>query len=403
MILNQKFLPDIRVEQEIDALIEIGYRVIVIASELGINTDKYEIIRINPNKGLSRYYNLTLKWNPILLREIVHELEVRHIFKIDAVHVHDLLWSFIGVKLSKKYMSKLVIDFHEPYSEFIEVIRKHREKYSFKQYVWVFVQSLINPKNDYLYRLLFNYFTRPKRLKKYEKKVIRRCDRYIVVVDEAFNKFELSQKSKGIVVSNSKDPNKWYFEELPIIKDKLIVTYMGTIQDLRGVDTAIEAMKYIDQNKFVLNIVGVKKGILHDKFLNIIKNNNIKNVNLIEFIKEEQKAFEYIKNTHIGIVPHKNTKLTQEALPHKMFMYMAKGRPVLVSNMGPLKRMVEYSNNGYIFEAGDSLDFAKKLDQFYDNRYLLKKMAVNGRKAVEEKYNWNVDKKRFLDMYNDLV
>ena len=33
--------------------------------------------------------------------------------------------------------------------------------------------------------------------------------------------------AKGIIVSNSKDPNIWEFKELPPINDKLIISIMG--------------------------------------------------------------------------------------------------------------------------------------------------------------------------------
>ena len=70
MLLNQRFLPDIRVEQECDALEEKGYRIIIVANNVGVDSKKYEIIRVDPHEGLSKRYNKSLKLNPKLQKEI---------------------------------------------------------------------------------------------------------------------------------------------------------------------------------------------------------------------------------------------------------------------------------------------------------------------------------------------
>ena len=119
MILNQKFLPDIRVEQEYEALIKNGYRVFVVANEDGFNNKNYEIIRLNPFARWSQIFNLSLSYNPILKNLIVHELKIRGIKDVDIIHVHDLLWSFLGLQLKKHYKGKLIIDLHENYPEAI--------------------------------------------------------------------------------------------------------------------------------------------------------------------------------------------------------------------------------------------------------------------------------------------
>lgn len=406
MILNQKFLPDTRVEQEADALIDAGYKVIIVASTEGVHTDKYDIIRIDVNKGLSRYYNLFLSSNPIMKKKIIDELEKRNVQSINAVHVHDLHWAFIGKELKEYYNAKLVIDFHEPWVEYSKAKKaiNKKVKVSFKHYLKVALLTIVKPHNDFFYEILKNHFQSISKYIQYEKEVIAYSDGYIVVVEEAFKKFDKKYQNKGIVVMNSKDPKTWYLKKLPEFNCILEVTYMGTIQDLRGIDTVIESMKYLDQSKFKINIVGiVEGGELHKKFLNIIEKNKITNVNLVPFLKDEQKAFKYIENAHLCIVPHKNTKLTQEALPHKMFMYMSTGRPVIVSDCAPLKRIVTFAKNGYIFQAENPKDLAEKLKLAYNETPLFNELAKNGRKAVDEKYNWNFDKSRLLKMYNELI
>lgn len=404
MLLNQRFLPDPRVEQEYNELKKAGYRVIVVANTSGKDREDYEIIRVNPYEGISSKYNLTLHINPKLQREIIKELKAIGVVEVHAVHVHDLLWSFLGIQLKKVFDAKLVIDLHENYPAFIEDIGRGPKKRSIKQYVKIGLKTLIYPKNGPVWVVLKEFAHGPNRLRKYELSVLKKCDRFIVVVDEALDRFKKeSVYEKGVVVSNTKDPDIWKFEKVKEVEDKLVVTYMGTIQDLRGLDTAILAMQHVDQTKFELNIVGIRSGDrMHQKFRSIVEEYGIKNVNLIEWLTDEQKAFKYINDSHVCIVPHKNTELTQTTIPHKLFMYMATGRPVLVSDVAPLKRIVETSNNGLVFKAEDHKDLAQKMEAMFNND-LLSEYSLNGRRAIEQKFNWEHDKNRLVNMYNELL
>ena len=392
-----------RVEQEYKALIEAGYRVIVVANMEGVNSDSYEIIRIDPNQGSSWHYNVTLTINPKLKKEVIDELSSLGVKEVAAFHVHDLLWSFLGVNLTKHYNAKLVIDLHENYPEFKRDVADPPKKHTLIEYCKMLLSSITNPLNGPIWEVIRERAYTPKRLIRYEKNMLKRCDRFIVVVDEALERFKKeSFYKKGIVVSNTKNPDLWKFDALPKLEEKLIITYMGTVQDLRGLDTAILAMKYLDQTLFELNIVGVKlNSEMHIKFVTIIQENNISNVNLVEWQTDEQKAFSYINRSHVCIVPHKNTGLTQTTVPHKLFMYMCIGRPVLVSDVAPLKRIVETAKSGLIFKAEDEKDLSKKMESMRD-RTLLLQFANQGRNAVESIYNWENDKNRMINMYAEL-
>ena len=234
--------------------------------------------------------------------------------------------------------------------------------------------------------------------------MLNRCDRFIVVVDEALERFNNKKYyQKGVVISNTKDPDLWNFKSIPEINNKLVISYVGSVHDIRGLDTAILAMKYLNQDEYELNIVGVISGSqICEHLRSIIDENNITNVNLIEWLENETDAFSYIKNSHICIVPHKDTGLTQTTVPHKLFMYMAVGRPVLVSDVAPLKRIVTDANNGLIFKANDPLDFANKLKQLRDPS-LISKLAFNGRQAAENRYSWSRDKDRLISIYSELI
>ncbi|MAO65709.1 MAG: hypothetical protein CL666_12000 [Balneola sp.] len=404
MILNQRFLPDVRVEQEYKSLKKLGYRVIVVASQSGNDSDEYEIIRVNNNKFKDWLYNLFFKTNPSNIQHIISQLANIKVYDVDVVHVHDLPWSDLGYRLSQHYKSKLIIDLHENYPAWQEDKKKLEDQLSnLRRYIRPIGSFLIKRNPEPLMKLVEKKYKTPKRWEKYENEMLRKSNKFIVVVEEALSRFENEPFfKKGSVVSNTKIITEWNKKDLPLIEDKIIISYMGSVQYLRGLDTAIKAMKYVDQNLYQLQIVGViPESKIYSEFQDLIELHNINNVQLINYLEDEQKAFEYIYKSHIGIIPHRSSGLTETTVPHKLFMYMATGRPVLVSDVAPLSRIVNETKSGLVFKSGDPRSFAKTLKKL-SSEEKLKMYSENARLSVENKYNWSQDEKKLTEIYSSL-
>ncbi len=390
MILNQAF-PDIRVKQECDTLLSAGYRVIIVTRTLITQLDEnYELLPIVVSKHkFEAYINCFFKGNPWLTQRIVGELLNMGVTHVDAVHVHDLFWAITGYDLSKKFNAKFVIDFHENYPAMIQHFNDSSKKNGIKKTL----------RNQFFDDVLLSY----RRLIRYEQRMLKKCDAYIVVVDEAHLRLNnINPLKNGIVVSNTKDPEIITFINMPK-EEKIRLVYVGTIQDLRGLDTAVKAMIYLPKNKYELTIVGFKNGCLVKKRLaSIIQSNNLTNVNLVNFTEDELLLEQYITNAHIGIIPHMDCELCQTTVPHKLFIYMAMGKPVLVSDVKPLKRLVENKLCGAVFKAGSEEDFANKVSNMSDYNSLVT-MGIKARELVETEYNWSLDEKRLIGLYDKLL
>ena len=292
MILNQNFLHDNRVEQEYKSLEKAGYRVIVVANHDGIDSNEFEIIRIKHRTVFSKYLNIFFCPNPFLAKRIINKLKEIGIQKIDAVHVHDLIWAFLGFQLKKFFKSKIVIDLHENYpawSQDIFVYQSIINKIS--KLIKSAAKSIIKYNDMPFYINVSKIVRTPEKFKKYETKVLNKCDSFICVVDEGLDNFKNElYYNKGIVVSNTKSPEEWKFTELPPITNKIILSYMGSVFKWRGLDVAIKAMKFINPDEFEFYIVGInEKNFFYKKYSELIKHNNIKNVNLVGHFDDEQE------------------------------------------------------------------------------------------------------------------
>ena len=89
--------------------------------------------------------------------------------------------------------------------------------------------------------------------------------------------------------------------------------------------------------------------------------------------------------------------------PVKMYEYMATGIPVLMSNFPKIFQFIERVNRGLTVNPLDEREIVEKINWFFDNPQEMQRMGLDGRRAVIEKYNWNIEEKKLLALYKKLI
>ena len=90
----------------------------------------------------------------------------------------------------------------------------------------------------------------------------------------------------------------------------------------------------------------------------------------------------------------------QYALPNKTFEAMMFGLP-LITNVA--LDLVDRVNCGIKVDYNNSEQIQEAIINLRDNRELRKSLGANGRKAFEEKYNWNTMEKKLYEIYDSLL
>lgn len=92
-----------------------------------------------------------------------------------------------------------------------------------------------------------------------------------------------------------------------------------------------------------------------------------------------------------------------DALPVKLFEYMAAGIPVIASNFPLWRSIVDGNKCGICVDPFDSCAIANAIDYLCDNVEVAQIMGMNGRRAITEKYNWAIEEKKLLKLYSELI
>jgi glycosyltransferase involved in cell wall biosynthesis len=171
----------------------------------------------------------------------------------------------------------------------------------------------------------------------------------------------------------------------------LKVIYVGEVHHMRGLDTAIRAMGRLAREMPPIQLRVLGTGKTESKLRELAKQMAPDNV-IFEGWVDPKRIPEELQRSDVGLIPHYRSRFTDTTLPNKLFDYMAAGIPVLASDAEPLKRIINETRCGVVFGSADEKSMAEALMTLRDPD-LRRRLGANGRRAVETRYNWNVDAK----------
>jgi glycosyltransferase involved in cell wall biosynthesis len=82
---------------------------------------------------------------------------------------------------------------------------------------------------------------------------------------------------------------------------------------------------------------------------------------------------------------------------------MSAGLPVIASDFPLWKEIIEINNCGICVSPDEPQQIADAVDNLAANPYKAYQMGQNGKKAVNGKYNWLIEEKKLLAVYQRLT
>jgi glycosyltransferase involved in cell wall biosynthesis len=173
------------------------------------------------------------------------------------------------------------------------------------------------------------------------------------------------------------------------------VCYVGGIAKIRGISELCQAMGLV-QTKARLNLCG---GFSEPGVEQSVKGMpGWQRVNDFGFV-DRSGVRDVLSRSVAGLVTLHPVINYIDALPVKMFEYMSAGIPVIASDF-PLWREIIHGNDcGLLVDPLDPAAIAKAIDYLVSNPAEAQRMGTNGRKAVNERYNWGIEEQKLFAFY----
>lgn len=363
--------PDPRVEKEINSLLKLGYKVIILAWDREHNY-KIKEAYLNLNNGNVKIYRFGIKSTygggvknnllPLLLFQMrLVEFLYKFRKKYDIIHACDFDTAYVSFKMSKFLNKKFIYDIFDYY---------------------------------------IDAFSVPERLKniirKMDYNIINKADGVIICTEKRCKQIEGSNPKNLKIIHNSPHlgsiNNLSTLNNLKLRADKVKIVYVGILSEGRMLRELANVV--INNLNLELHIAGF--GLLEDYFKKLSeKQENIifyGKINYASTIELENKC-DIMTAIYDPSIPNHIY-----SAPNKFYESLMLGKPILMVKDTGMDEVICKENIGQIIEYN-----AKSLEQGINNLIMIKseweKISIKMKKIYKERYDWLKMEKELFDLY----
>ncbi|WP_282040876.1 glycosyltransferase [Halomonas alimentaria] len=212
------------------------------------------------------------------------------------------------------------------------------------------------------------------------------------------------EESRITLLPNCCDTSRFYpmpaeaelKKELGIHSDTAVIGYIGTFVQYEGLDDLAEACSILHERglDFVLLLVGSEDtsgsglGPIAQKVMSVAKEGGFSDRLIMPGRVPHQEVERYYSIVDIAPFPRKPLPVCEMVSPMKPLEAMSLEKPVIVSSVSALSEMVIDQHNGLVFDKGNILDLADKLEVLLNDPRRRGEMGRNGREWACAERDW---------------
>ncbi|MBO72659.1 MAG: glycosyl transferase [Flavobacteriales bacterium] len=291
--------------------------------------------------------------------------------KADIYHLHDpdlLFWAL----LLRSAGGKIFFDSHEDYP--VQILHKH------------YLPKLLRKPLS----IIFNYM---------QFFICKELNGVVTATPFIRKKFE-KYIDKTIDIKNY--PLKSEFDvsketEKNLENKSFNITYIGGITSVRGIKEVVSSFELLGE-QFSLKLAG--------RFLESDLKNNLEsmpgwdNVEYMGFLSRSE-VVDLLSKSDCGIVTLHPIENYIDALPIKMFEYMAMGLPVIASDFPLLRTILERYDCGLLVDPLDPIAISEAINYLHNNPTRAEEMGSNGKSAFYSNLNFDNEAIALNDFYEN--
>lgn len=288
----------------------------------------------------------------------------------DIYHIHDPELLPYALKLKRKGKT-VIFDSHEIYSEHIKA----------KKYLHG---------ASYIISKIYNF---------YESFVLKRIDAVISVCTV-----------NGKDYFKGKCPNTCIIRNLPILEEfyehfnnnlekSNNVCYVGGLTEIRGIKNDIIASSRCNVN---LILAGEFDS---NEFKDLVQ--SMPEYSCVDYrgFVDRNEVRKIISECKVGLATmlNKGDYWKTDSYGIKVYEYMSMGVPVIRQNSEFDIKMMEKYKFGLCVDPENVDEIARAIKYIIENPDEARKMGENGRKAIREEFNWQIEKEKLIKLYSKLI
>ena len=187
------------------------------------------------------------------------------------------------------------------------------------------------------------------------------------------------------------------------LSGKKVVAFIGTFFKYEGLSYAIDAISIISKTRDDIHLLLVGAGNELDSLKKQVS--ALKLDKFVTFVGRVpfENVGDYYSLANVMVFPRESIRLTELVTPLKPLESMAQFKPVIASDIGGHRELIEHNKTGFLFEADNSEALANTILNVIDDEELLTQISETGLAFVTEERNWLNTAKQYISVYERLA
>ncbi len=173
--------------------------------------------------------------------------------------------------------------------------------------------------------------------------------------------------------------------------DEIIIGWSGSPSTIEHFKTIIPVLVFI-KNKYKHKVKFILMGD---------PNCYVQELDLQGIAWTKKTEIHIVSSFDIGIMPLPDNEWTQGKCGLKGLVYMSLKVATVMANVGANKEIIQNGENGFL--ASNDKEWIKILSNLIENKVLRDEIGEKGYRTVLEKYSCYANKKRYLELFEELI
>lgn len=236
-----------------------------------------------------------------------------------------------------------------------------------------------------------------------ERALLRQCAGVVVVTERIGRRYR-PLHPRVVVVGNN--PDLTALPPLPTEeREPGSCVFAGGLSEDRGLLQVIEAMALLKERGVLatLRLAGPSEGSFLGRLNARAKTLNVDSQLSYHGILGKSEAYRFQNEASIALVTYLPRPNSLASMPNKLVECMAMSLPVVFSHFPNYLEVAGVSGAGIAVDPTKPVEIAGALERLITNQDLARSMGRAGRRAAEERFSWEVDKKALLWLYDMIL
>ena len=236
-----------------------------------------------------------------------------------------------------------------------------------------------------------------------ERSMLNHCAGVVVVTERIASRYRALHRDV-VVVGNNAD-----LAAIPATpsddRKPGICVFAGGLSEDRGLLEVVEALALLHKRgvNATLRLAGPAEGSFLERLMSRAKNLNIQSQVSYHGVLQKAEAYAFQNSGAIGLVTYLPRPNSMASMPNKLVECMAMRLPVVFSNFPNYIEIAGVTGSGIAVDPTKPKEIADALERLIKTPDLARTMGLAGRRAAEEKFSWEGDKGRLLELYSRIL